>query len=64
MKRLRCMMGRHVWRTIRIEGQTASECRHCKERDFERPRGPDLDEVTTVARQMGGGPGMTGGGGG
>ena len=53
MKRLRCMMGRHRWRTIRIERQTAYECRHCKARDFGQPRGYDLDDVNRAARENG-----------
>jgi hypothetical protein len=66
MNRLRCLFGRHSWRTIRIEGQTAYECRHCDARDFERPRGADLDDLNEKARHWagGGGGGMSGGGGG
>ena len=61
MKRLLCMILGHRWRTVRIEGQNAYECRRCKERDFEWPHGTELDEAKRSA--MGGG-GMSGGGGG
>jgi len=56
VRRLRCIVGRHRWHPVRIQGQTAYECRVCGERDFSRPNaGPDLDEVKKNVGNIGGG---------
>jgi hypothetical protein len=55
------MMGRHRWHPVRIQGQTAHECRDCGERDFNRPnRGPDLDDVNKRGGNLGAGGSLSG----
>jgi len=62
MNKLRCRMGHHRWRPIRVHRQDARECSVCHERNFDRPGGA-LDQVQGGASLIGllGGPGSGGG---
>jgi hypothetical protein len=51
---VRCKLGRHRWEAVRIGKEKGKECRHCKERIFDRP-GADLDDVLRGAGFAAGG---------
>ena len=54
---VRCKLGRHRWETVQVGPERGKECRHCKERIFDKP---GSDDVRHVADTLGGAGGISG----